>query len=111
MKRKIPYRNQMSKTEFVAAVAGSQGLSKQAAHEAVDAVVTTLAQALIDGESLTLPGLGTFSLKERAARAGHNPVTGEILQIPAKRSVHFKAAVDLQKNIPQPQREHVRHGD
>ena len=92
----------MTKTEFVAAVAGTHGISKKDAHEAVDTVVTALAQALIDGESLNLPGFGTFSLKERAARPGHNPATGERIQISAKRSVHFKAAGDLQRKIPQP---------
>ena len=90
MKRKIPYRNQMSKTEFVAAVAGSQGLSKQAAHEAVDAVVTTLAQALIDGESLTLPGLGTFSRKNVP------PAPGTI-QLPVKSSRYLPSAACISR--------------
>ena len=80
----------MSKTEFVAAVAGSQDLSKQAAHEAMDAVVTALAQALIDGESLTLPGLGTFSLKERA------PAPGAI-QLPVKSSRYLPSVACISR--------------
>ena len=92
----------MTKTELVAVVAGTHGISKKDAPEAVDTVVTALAQALIDGESLNLPGFGTFSLKERAARPGHNPASGERIRISAQRGIHFKAAGGLQRKIPQP---------
>ncbi|MCL5980733.1 MAG: HU family DNA-binding protein [Gammaproteobacteria bacterium] len=48
------------------------------------------AQAMIDGERIKLPGPATFSLHERAARAGRNPATGAAMDIPVKRTVHFK---------------------
>jgi DNA-binding protein HU-beta len=92
-----------TKAAFVAELAATNQMTQQQARVAVDAVVTTLAQTLIAGQNITLPGLGTFSLKERAARMGRNPATGESVQIPAKRSVHFKAASDLQRQIPQPE--------
>ena len=55
---------------------------------AVNAVVATMPQALIDGHGIILPGLGTFSLKERA---GRNLATGKSLEIPAKRTVSSKS--------------------
>ncbi|MCL4527296.1 MAG: HU family DNA-binding protein [Gammaproteobacteria bacterium] len=93
----------MTKTEFVAAVTGTHGIRKKNAPEAVDTVVTALAQAVIDGEFLNLPGFGTFSLKEQAARPGHNPASGERIRISAQRGIHFKAAGGLQRKVPQPQ--------
>lgn len=93
----------ITKAAFVADLAETHSMNRQAAQEAVNAVVATLAQTLIDGHGITLPGLGTFSLKERAGRNGRNPATGESLAIPAKRTVQFKVASDLQRQIPQPE--------
>ncbi len=92
----------VSKAAFVANLAETHNMNRQAAQDAVNAVVAALSQTLVDGNSISLPGLGTFSIKERAARTGRNPATGESLEIPAKRSIHFKAASDLQRQIPQP---------
>ena len=77
-------------------------MNRQSTQEAVNAVVATLTQTLIDGRGIILPGLGTFSLKERAGHTGRNPATGESLEIPAKRTVQFKVASDLQRQIRQP---------
>jgi DNA-binding protein HU-beta len=60
-------------------------------------------RTLIDGHGIKLPGLSTFSLKERAGRTGRNPATRENLEIPAKRTVQFKIASDLQLQIHQPE--------
>jgi nucleoid DNA-binding protein len=59
--------------------------------------VATLTQTLIDGHDIKLPGLGTFSLKDRA---GRNPATGESLEIQTKRTVQFKVAsgISLSRN-------------
>jgi len=92
----------ITKATFVANLAETHHMNQQMAQEAVNAVVATLTQTLIDGHDIKLPGLGTFSLKERAGRTGRNPATGESLEIPAKRTVQFKVASDLQRQIPQP---------
>ena len=93
----------ITKAAFVADLAETHkhNMNRQTAQEAVNAVVATLTQTLIDGHGIKLPGLGTFSLKERARRTGRNPATGESLDIPAKRTVQFKIANDLQRQIPQ----------
>ncbi len=91
----------ITKTAFVADLAETHSMNRQTAQEAVNAVVATLTQTLIDGHGIKLPGLGTFSLKERAGRTGRNPATGESLEILAKRTVQFKVASDLQRQIRQ----------
>ena len=63
----------ITKTAFVADLAETHNMNRQTAQEAVNAVVATLTQTLIDGHGIKLPGLGTFSLKERAGRTGRNP--------------------------------------
>lgn len=80
----------ITKAAFVANLAETHNMNRQTAQEAVNAVVATLAQTLVDSHDIKLPGLGTFSLKERAGRTGRNPATGESLEIPAKRTVQFK---------------------
>jgi nucleoid DNA-binding protein len=93
----------ITKAAFVANLAETHNMNRQTAREAVNAVVATLTQTLIDGHDIKLPGLGAFSLKERAGRTGRNPATGESLEIPAKRTVQFKVASDLQRQIHQPE--------
>jgi len=93
----------ITKTAFVADLAETHHINRQTAQEAVNAVVATMPQALIDGHGIKLPELGTFSPKERAGRTGRNPTTGESLDIPAKRTVQFKVASDLQRQIRQPE--------
>ncbi len=70
----------ITKAAFVADLAETHNMNRQNAQEAVNAVVATLTQTLIDGHGIKLPGLGTFSLKERAGRTGRNP------QLPGKAS-------------------------
>ncbi len=81
----------MNKTELIDAVASSADLSKADATRAVDAVVDNITEALRKGDSVTLVGFGTFEVRERAARAGRNPQTGETIQIKASKSPAFKA--------------------
>ena len=68
----------MNKVDFVAAVAEKAGISKKDAGNAVDAFTTVVTEALIKGEKVSLVGFGTFEVKERAAREGRNPQTGDI---------------------------------
>lgn len=70
----------MNKTELVAAVATKADLSKKDAEAAVKAVLDAVTEALADGEKVALVGFGTFEVKERAARTGKNPRTGEAIE-------------------------------
>ena len=81
----------MNKTELIDAVASSADLSKADATRAVDAVVDNITETLRKGDSVTLVGFGTFEVRERAARSGRNPQTGETIQIKASKAPAFKA--------------------
>jgi DNA-binding protein HU-beta len=81
----------MNKTELVAAMADASGLSKTDADSAYQAFVETVTDALKKEETVTLIGFGTFTVRERAARTGRNPRTGEEIQIKASKNPVFKA--------------------
>lgn len=81
----------MNKAELVAAVAAKAELSKKDAERAVDALVESIQDALGKGDKVALVGFGTFEVKERAARKGRNPQTGEEIDIAATRVPVFKA--------------------
>mgnify|MGYP002777406010 CR=1 FL=1 len=85
----------MNKSDFVAAVADTAELSKADAGRAVDAVIDTVKKALKKGETITLVGFGTFSVRKRAARQGRNPQTGETIKIKASKTPAFKAGKGL----------------
>ena len=85
----------MNKRELVDAVAQGADLSKSGAESAVDAVVEAISSALANGDKVTLPGFGTFEVRERAARTGRNPQTGETIQIAAGNSVKVTAGSKL----------------
>lgn len=89
----------MNKTELVAAVATKADLSKKDAEAAVKAVLDAVTEALADGEKVALVGFGTFEVKERAARTGKNPRTGEAIEIPASKVPSFKAGVALKNAV------------
>lgn len=81
----------MNKAELITAVAAKTELSKKDAERAVDAVVESIQEALGGGDKVALVGFGTFEVKERAARKGRNPQTGEEINIAATRVPVFKA--------------------
>lgn len=89
----------MNKRELVDAVAEKTGLPKSGAEEAVDAVVGAISSALQSGDKVAVPGFGTFEVRERAARTGRNPQTGESMEIAASRSAAFKPASALKQGL------------
>jgi len=89
----------MNKNELVEAVAANSGLSKADAGRAVDAVVGSITGALKAGESVNLIGFGTFDVRDRAARTGRNPRTGEEIQIAAAKNPAFKAGKALKDAV------------
>lgn len=80
----------VTKTELVDTVASKAGLSKKDAGAAVDAFFSGIAEALQKGEKVQLVGFGTFEVRERAARTGRNPQTGEEISIAARSVPAFK---------------------
>ena len=87
----------MNKTELVNAIAEKAGLTKVDAKNALDATLTSIADALKNDDKVALVGFGTFSVTEKAARTGINPRTKEKIEIPARKVVIFKAGADLAK--------------
>ncbi len=80
----------MNKSELIEAVADAADVSKAAAAKAVDAMTDTITRTLKTGKQVTIVGFGTFLIRERRARMGRNPRTGETIQISASRAPAFK---------------------
>lgn len=89
----------MNKTELVEAVSKSADLSKSDAGDAVEAVLGAVTKALKKGDTVSLVGFGTFSVKKRAARTGRNPRTGETIKIKASKIPSFKAGKGLKDAV------------
>lgn len=89
----------MNKAELIDAIATQGGLSKAQAGQALDATIGAISNALKSGETVTLVGFGTFSVKERAARSGRNPKTGETIKIEATKVPGFKAGKGLKDAV------------
>ena len=80
----------MNKSELIDAVAESTSLSKADAGRALESVLETIKSTLKSGEKVTIPGFGTFEARQRNARTGRNPQTGETIQIAASKTPGFK---------------------
>ena len=89
----------MNKTEFINAVAEKSGISKVDAKKAVEAFVETVSSELKEGGKVALLGFGSFSVAEKSARKGVNPKTKQPIEIPARKSVKFKAGAELTEII------------
>ena len=89
----------MNKAELIDAIADSADLSKAAASRALDSAIDSITKALKKGDTVTLVGFGTFSVRKRAARAGRNPRTGESIKIKASKVPGFKAGKALKDAI------------
>lgn len=89
----------MNRTELIDKVAKESALNKAAAEQVVNSVFSAIAEAMKSGDKVTLVGFGTFSVSERAAREGRNPQSGEIINIPAKKVVKFKAGSKLTETV------------
>lgn len=80
----------MNKNELIEMAANISGQSQAEVKLALNAIIESISQSLKKEESVVLVGFGTFAVKERAARSGHNPSTGKQMQIPAKKVIKFK---------------------
>ena len=89
----------MNKTDLIDAVASEADVSKAEAARVVDAVIDSITWALKKGDTVTLVGFGTFQVRERAARSGRNPKTGETIKIGASKNPAFKAGKALKDAV------------
>lgn len=81
----------MNKTELRDAIASHAELTNAQADKALEAVVSSITAAVAKGDKVTLPGFGTFEARQRNARTGRNPQTGETIEIAASTAPAFKA--------------------
>ncbi len=89
----------MNKTELIAAVAEKTDLSKKDADAAVSVVLGAITDALKAGDKIQLVGFGTFEVRNRAAKQGRNPRTGETMTVPASKVPAFKAGKALKDSV------------
>ena len=81
----------MKKTDLIHAIAEQSGLSKKDAEKALNATIDTIIKAVAEGEKIQLTGFGTFEQRQRNARTGVDPRTGNTIEIPASKVPPFKA--------------------
>lgn len=89
----------MKKQELVAAISQEAEISKKDADRALTAAINAITKALADGDKIQLVGFGTFEVRERAARTGKNPRTGEMIDIAASKVPAFKAGRALKDAV------------
>jgi DNA-binding protein HU-beta len=89
----------VNKAELIEAVADKNEMTKAAATRAVDSVLGTITETLVSGDQVTLVGFGTFQVRDRAARVGRNPRTGEAIDIKASKIPSFKAGKALKDAV------------
>lgn len=85
----------MNKQEMIAEIAKANGQSKADAERSLNAVIQVITDTIKKGESISLPGFGQFSVVAKEARTGRNPLTGEAIAIPARKSPKFTPGKSL----------------
>ena len=89
----------MTKSEMLNAIADKAGVSKKEVKAVMEAFNSVVIGTLKSEKKVKLPGLGIFAVKHRKARMGRNPMTGEQIQIPAKKVVKFRVAKDVKTSV------------
>jgi DNA-binding protein HU-beta len=89
----------VNKTELINSVSEKAEITKKDAEKVINAVFASINEALVAGEKVQLVGFGTFEVKERAARVGRNPQTGETINISAAKVPTFKAGKVLKESV------------
>lgn len=82
----------LSKSDIIERAASRSGINRTAVGEVIDAALAEIARSTEAGVAVTLKGFGRFEMRDRAARNGRNPATGQAIQIPASRHLAFKAS-------------------
>ena len=86
----------MNKAQLVEAISLDTNISKIEARKAVDAMIRITVETLREGERLTLTGLGSFSVKQKAERVGRNPRTGAAVKIPPRKVIKFSPTAEVE---------------
>ena len=94
----------MNKKELISAISHRAGITKADSENALNAVISCITELLSEGDSIVLPGFVSISVKQRAARTGRNPSTGQPLHIPASNIVSFKAGSKLKDEVNKPKK-------
>lgn len=92
----------MNQAELINAIShenDNEGVSKTVIKWVLDAQAKVAQDALASGGEVTLPGLGKLTVKDKPARKGRNPKTGEEIEIPAKTVPHFSASKALKDAV------------
>jgi len=89
----------VNKAELISVMAEKSGLTKKDTEKALNAFMEAVEEALVNGDKVQLVGFGTFEVRERSARKGRNPQTGEEIDIPAASVPAFKAGKALKDSI------------
>ena len=89
----------MNKSELIDAMADSADISKAAAGRALDGLIDAITNAVKNDDTVSIVGFGTFLLRERAARTGRNPKTGEEIPITPRRVVTFRPGQKLKAKV------------
>lgn len=89
----------MNKSDIIDMIATASDISKAAAGRALDAMLDGITNALSQGDTVALIGFGTFTVRDRAARTGRNPKTGQMIEIKASKVPGFKAGKALKDAV------------
>ncbi len=89
----------MNKADLIESIINESGLSKVDVSKSLEALLMTITKTLVSGDQIVIPGFGTFSVSDRAARTGRNPRTGESIEIAASRVPKFKAGKNLKEAV------------
>ncbi len=89
----------MNKTELISKVAERAELTKKDTEKVVNEVFDVISEQLAKDDKVQLIGFGTFEVRERAAREGRNPSTGEVIKIEATKVPAFKAGKALKEKV------------
>lgn len=90
----------MNKSELINHIAQQlEGTTKAQSARFVNAFIETVKGSLAQGETITIPGFGSFTISNRAARMGRDPKSGKPIKIPAKRIAKFRAGKDLKEAV------------
>lgn len=89
----------MTKAELINQIAEKSELTKKDAEKAFSAVVSTITDALVNGDKVQIVGFGTFEVRDRKEKQSKNPQTGESITVPAKKAPAFKAGKALKDAV------------
>ena len=89
----------MTKSDMITNITVQTGIYEKDVEKVIGAFLNTVSKCLVDEGRVQLPGFGTLMVRDRSARTGRNPKTGEKIEIPACRTVGFKPAISLREQI------------